>query len=361
MKVLFIYKFLTLGGVESVLRTRLIGLSDFGVDPCAWFLSDGPGAVLFEDQLGRVMIGDPEQLGQWIFDVEPEIVSVIDTEEVLPVLATLGESVRFIIEVHSPYRENRIYLYWLSKLRPRGFFAPSRYQADIVQRRVGKIAPVSVIPNPVAEGFANAPTPFEPPPPGPVIAWVGRLDALKDWKACIRAMNRLAASRAEAELWMVGEPQGPRGGKQFYDYARRQGVLARLRWYPSMRQSSMPRLFDAVRDSGGVVLSTSHEESFGLSVAEAMARECAVVAPRSGPFPEFIDHGVMGRLYPPGDMRQAAREVAALLDDAEARRSCGRTAREAILARHAPEVALRILADGLRRIAADEPQAKALT
>jgi glycosyltransferase involved in cell wall biosynthesis len=209
----------------------------------------------------------------------------------------------------------------------------------------------------VPESSVAAPSRFDPTPPSPIVAWIGRLDALKDWKACIRIVGRLSATLPAPELWIVGEPQGAEGDRRLYEYARRQGVLRNMRWYPSFPHDRMPRLLDAVRDSGGVVLSTSREESFGMSVAEAMARECAVVVPSSGPFPEFVEHGVTGRLYRPGDVRQAAREIAFLLLDADARRACGHLAREVILARHAPDVALRQLADVLQGVVADSPGA----
>ncbi len=90
-----------------------------------------------------------------------------------------------------------------------------------------------------------------------------------------------------------------------------------------------------------------------MSVGEAMARECAVVVPEKGPFPEYVTDGVTGRLYPPGDVRRAAEAVAAFLQDDGGRRSCGQRAREAILSRHAPDVALEILAAELRAVAAD--------
>ena len=47
MKVLFVYKYLTLGGVETVLRARLDGLAECGIDAHAWFFDDLGGRALF--------------------------------------------------------------------------------------------------------------------------------------------------------------------------------------------------------------------------------------------------------------------------------------------------------------------------
>jgi glycosyltransferase involved in cell wall biosynthesis len=113
----------------------------------------------------------------------------------------------------------------------------------------------------------------------------------------------------------------------------------------------MHGLFDGVRESGGVVVSTSMEESFGLGVAEAMARGCAVVVPRHSAFPEFVEDLRHGRLYRPGSPRDAAACVVSLLTDHALRQACGARGRADILAKHAPEAALPLLAEQIRQLA----------
>src|SRR5204863_9057776 len=86
-------------------------------------------------------------------------------------------------------------------------------------------------------------------------------------------------------------------------------------------------------------------------IVEAMARRCAVVAPAVGPFTEFIDDGVTGMLFEPGTTAQAAERIAGALRDDLTRVAMGEKAREAVLARFAPEPALAVLAAELRRLA----------
>jgi glycosyltransferase involved in cell wall biosynthesis len=101
-----------------------------------------------------------------------------------------------------------------------------------------------------------------------------------------------------------------------------------------------------VRDSGGLVVSTSQRESFALTVAEAMARGCATLAPRQAPFTELA--GGEETLYRSGSIDDAAKAAARLLDDPALRLSVGSRDRERTLARFAPETALAKLADALR-------------
>jgi len=69
-------------------------------------------------------------------------------------------------------------------------------------------------------------------------------------------------------------------------------------------------------------------EAFGLTVAEAMACGCAVVASRVGGIPELIQHGRTGLLVEPGDEAGFAAALERLLDDPVLRRQLGESARQ---------------------------------
>jgi glycosyltransferase involved in cell wall biosynthesis len=202
--------------------------------------------------------------------------------------------------------------------------------------------PVLVIPNPLREAFVAEPEPFPVPLRRPVVAWIGRLDELKNWKEFIELAGKLSA-----EIWLAGKPVEAGVAQELLERSREAGILDRLRWYRGLPHDRVPAFLDAVRDSGGVAVSTSKGESFGMTVAEAMARRCAVVAPDRTPFTEFVEDGVNGRLYRPG---AAAERVQELLDDAGQRARLGDKARESILARYAPEPALETLATSLRSL-----------
>jgi glycosyltransferase involved in cell wall biosynthesis len=189
--------------------------------------------------------------------------------------------------------------------------------------------------------FTESTRQFHAVAPCPVVAWVGRLDRLKNWQGFVDLAARISReSQVPIEFWIVGHGQVRTGPGDLYRYARRREILPNLRWYRNLHPDLMPRLYDAIRDSGGVVVSTSRHESFGLSVAEAMARACPVVAPRAGPFPEFIQDGEQGLLYRPGSSKDAATKIQCLLNDAQARKRLGEAARQRVLAEFSPQAAL---------------------
>jgi glycosyltransferase involved in cell wall biosynthesis len=352
MNALFIYRYLTVGGVERVIRARLDGLGDQQIDAEAWFLRDGPGKILFKDLEPRIHVGSPDDCARYIEQQSHDVVTTIDTEEMFPAFMRIARCPPILAEVHTPNRENRVYLRWLKRTPLQGFVVPSAYQEDVVRRIAPRDFKIFVVPNPLQSTFVQEIVAFEPSPPHPVVAWVGRLDRLKNWRGFINLASRITMSSDQMiEFWLVGHGQIRDATHSLYIYARRKGVLPFLRWYRDFPPERMPRLYDAVRDSGGVVVSTSRVESFGMTLAEAMARGCPVVAPNGPPFTEFVlpSHGA---LYRPGSMRHAAKAIRGLLDDPECRQASGQAARQAILARHAPEKALPLLAEALAAAAA---------
>jgi glycosyltransferase involved in cell wall biosynthesis len=72
-------------------------------------------------------------------------------------------------------------------------------------------------------------------------------------------------------------------------------------------------------------------EGFGIAVLEAMAREKAVVASRTGGLPDIVVNGETGLLVPPGDIGELARAVTALLKDPDGRTEMGRKGRQRVM------------------------------
>lgn len=348
MKMLFVYKYLTMGGVETVLRARLKGLAEAGVQAGAWFLADGPGRSMFENDGAAFWIGSPQDLVRHVDRARPDVLCTVDTEEIFPHYAAMPGPPRLVVECHSPYRENRVYLRWLGRLPVESFWVPSRFQAKLIEAHLGRLAPVRVVPNPLQAPYLE-PASFFPAPSGaPKIGWVGRLDEVKNWRMLLRVAQEVLRADSRPELWVVGRSEGPVSDRNLYEEARRQGLLARLRWFQSLPADRMPTWFDLIRDSGGVVLSTSRHESFGLTVAEAMARGCAVIVPGGGPFPEYIDDGQDGALYPPGSARVAAETAIALMANPQTRQRIGERARERVVSEFAPSVTLPVLVEALK-------------
>lgn len=79
------------------------------------------------------------------------------------------------------------------------------------------------------------------------------------------------------------------------------------------------------------LLSASTNESFGLTIAEAMACEVPVIAPRVGGIPEVIDHNENGFMYDLEDKTALINYMKQLLDDEQLKLKFGRNGRNKVV------------------------------
>lgn len=348
MNLLFVYRYLNLGGVETLLQARLERLPSLGIEAGAWFLHDGPGRRLFHRCRERICVGSVDELAQRLARGDVDLVSTIDTEEVFPLFED-GHGTKLAVECHSTYLENLHYLTALHRLPVAGVLVPSRHQAALVRRLAGTLD-VRVVANPIGPRFVAGLSDDGVRPGRPIVCWIGRLDEQKDWQGLLESTGYIEREAVNAEYWLIASAHEPRQADRLREEASRQGVLGRLRWLQSLPHERVPLLFDLVRRSGGVVLSTSRDESFGLSVAEGMARACAVVVPEVGALTELVEHQASGLCYPAGSTGVAATQVAELIQDDDERRRLGQSARQTVLERFAPEAAMRALAGELMKM-----------
>lgn len=337
MKVLFVYKYLTFGGCETVLKTRIQGLRRRGHDARAWFFLDLGGRPLFEDLGDAVFVGDAEAfraswgLRDW------NLISTLDSEEVFEILASEAARPPLAVECHTSYPKALGYLEKLHVGDVDALAVPSEHQAELVRSILPFEAPIHVLPNPVHWSFLGEPGDFQPRPGKPLVSWIGRLDSHKNWSGFLDIGQGLLRRRRDFELWIVAEPGEGSIAARLFGQAGEQELLPFLRWFRGVPHERVPVFLDAIRASGGVVVCTSKAESFGMAVVEAMARGCVVVVPKSGPFTEFVTHGESGLLYEEDDGDHAAGLIHEALANEDLRARLGHAARQTVLERFSPE------------------------
>ena len=146
-------------------------------------------------------------------------------------------------------------------------------------------------------------------PESPTIAWVGRIDPLKDVKTMLRAFALVREEMPDAKLRMFGGV--PKGNAAYM------GECLDVHEHLGLGESAcfegrIPSITDAYH-SGHVVVSTSISEGFPYSVLEAMASGRAMIATDVGGVAEAVD-GV-GILVPPRNPRAVADACLELLAD----------------------------------------------
>jgi GT2 family glycosyltransferase/glycosyltransferase involved in cell wall biosynthesis len=349
MRILFVYRFLTTGGVEVVLRTRLRSLLDRGLPAMACFLESAGGEGLFRGLEDHVRVGGLDRLPEILRSFDPGWVSLIDTPEGIDLVRETCPRARIAFEVHASD------LRGLAPLLDPGFpervdaiVVPSHGQAEIIASLAGGPLRVAIVPNALEAEFR--PLPKKTPEPGkvPIIAWVGRWnDYIKNWSGFLEVANRIAGDTA-AEFWLVvGSPSPEIERAAIADLETSVGA-ARFRRFPGLDREQIRDFYAAVARSGGVLLSTSLAESFGLVVLEAMSQGCPAVVPDVGGLRDLVDHGRNGWAYRPGDADAAARCVReALGADPTRRAAISDAARSSALA-FTPERSVEALLDVFR-------------
>jgi glycosyltransferase involved in cell wall biosynthesis len=155
----------------------------------------------------------------------------------------------------------------------------------------------------------------------PLVGVVARLVPIKRHQDFIAASALVAVRIPDAMFLIIGD--GERRA-ELEALVRRQGLAERVKFL-GWRQD-LDRIY---ADLDAVVLTSANEGS-PVSLIEAMAAACPVVATRVGGVPDLVEHGVSGLLGRAGDPAATAEAIATLLADPERRRALGQAGRKRV-------------------------------
>jgi len=176
----------------------------------------------------------------------------------------------------------------------------------------------------------------------PVVGFVGRLVPVKDPLLFVAAARRVLLSFPDTVFLVAGD--GPL--RSAAEHAT--GNDCRAFRFLGFREDPL----DLLR-ALDVFAVTSRHEGLPASLVEAMACGAAPVASKVGGIPGLVDHGVSGRLFPPGDAAAAAEAIVFLLASRAEREREGAAARRAIRERgYSPAKMARELASLYERLVA---------
>lgn len=266
------------GGVETLLATLVRCQQTQGIQADVFFLRDCGGAQRFEG-LCRPRFGD--------WGVLAGVLKAGDCNVVHAATYTASDLARSLEASKYPgavvltSHECQVYPHDLH------YDCVTAVSAAVARSIQGYYSlRVQVIHNGVdIDRFAPGSVPYDGKP---IMAWIGRADdPMKDFSAFLALANRPVSDR-----FRVIVVDGSAEDKSNTEWLPTDcEVRRRVPW------QQMPEFYRLIRGSGGLLISTSKEEPFGLNVLEAMACGCPVVAPASGGIPEFVRHKETGYLY----------------------------------------------------------------
>lgn len=178
------------------------------------------------------------------------------------------------------------------------------------------------------------------PTNAPMVLQVSRWDPLKDMAGVLRCLPSLPE---DAHLVLAGpdpheipdDPEGLEVLDQVRALWRTLSPVDRGRSHLVILSMRSPvrnaLLVNALQRRADVVLQKSLQEGFGLTLTEAMAKRCAVVAGDVGGLRLQVEHEVTGLLVDPTDQDAVVAAVRRLLSDPLSREDFGARAAEAAI------------------------------
>lgn len=312
-RVVFAYRYGLLGGVSAQLLNRYPAFSQ-RFDIHILYERDYGMVDRFPDRVAEVA-ATADAMAAALRRLQPDLFLVIDSPTFIDAWSGAGRPGRLVVEVHTTTGN----VAYLDQIRPdtgvSAFVTVSRYmEAALRDRGIDRIAPVWVVPNCLDERWFA-------PPEAPMLAtqpllWVGKLDGHKRWREALTVMEGVvgrANGAGPVTPLLVGGRTSPEAEvRELLARIYSSEPLADSVWWPFVAYERMPSLYRSVGASGGALLLTTRDESFGMTVAEALLMGCPVVAPRIGALPELLPDDA---LYPPEDWRAAERLTDRMLHD----------------------------------------------
>ncbi len=314
MKILFGYRYGVFGGVCTQLMQRMRYLSQVPDLETEFLFAQPLGAERVLSEYGKVHQGStPQDVSKLLQQGGYDATIFIDTPEFLQ--GAQGPRAGILInEVHTTYTRSLKYLEALPA-QPDAFVVPSEYSRGLVQKYPATQGrEIFCMPNIVDAEMFHAQPEVCAPGARHILAWVGKLDMHKNWPAFLRVCRQVLDQRTDVEFWLVGGHGASEAVVQdLLEVSDSLGLARHFRWLPKLRYEQMPSLYTQVAASGGAILSTTENESFGMGIAEALLCECPVIAPSVGALPELADVSASLQIYAADDLHRASDLVKATL------------------------------------------------
>jgi len=271
MKILNVYKWATMGGVERVLLNRAHAIKKFGfgsgnIKFDVFFLHDSGGKQGFINYVYNNGLQNIVRIVDKVIDKQYDLIFSIDTPDILD----LVDVTKTYIECHTSYVKNREYLKHLPP-NIRGILVPSDHFREEIINEIPKHlkTKLNVLTNyvyvsPTVEKLTNRRI-FSKIP----IIYIGRIDRLKNVEEIVRVVSAFNESYSD-RLILILAGAIIEHEVDLNKILKLHGMESRTIYLPPINFEKVWSLLLLVKEHNGVFMSASFQESFGLSVAEAM-------------------------------------------------------------------------------------------
>ncbi|GAB2694327.1 glycosyltransferase family 4 protein [Paenibacillus thermoaerophilus] len=319
MKVLFVFA-VPSGGVETLNRQRCAALKAAGIEGHCLYLLPGFG-LQNSREFPTFVTNDDNELRN-LFAVQRYDAMVVVTGYFwIYRFRTLGFTGKIILEFQgiAPKESARELLLDAKEtveLHANGLLNPGTPFIDSLIRELYPNTPQFRFNNCLDfKRFSYRPVPR---PPHRIVAWLGRIEANKNWAEFLVIGHHLIYGvDRNIRLWMFEDHSLSRPvDRQQFEYWI---DMLKLREYLTIRSNvphdHMPEYFSMIGDSGGFLCCTSKSEGAPYSVLEAMSCRCPVLTTDSEGVRSSVIQNRTGLYYTLGNFPEAVDQAHRLLTD----------------------------------------------
>ncbi len=324
MKVLIIWRLLTVGGVNAGWRNRAIYFKKHGIDTEFLYTTDHGGLHIMEDIAPVYLTKDKKEIIKIIKQNAYDAIIVVDTAAAYKWIQKANYQGPVIIEARTPELIKLMpHLKSFEGIQPLTIIVPSHYQRRLVSILTDSI-PRNVIYNGVDTSFFR-PLSTEQMDMNSnplltkgkkVVGWIGRLDKRKNWPMLIEIAKQIKTERNDIEFWVIGGAQSIQR-EEFATTWKEEQLTDMIKWFPVIPYQQMPHVYAKIRSTGGCTLATTKSESFGNTFIESMACGVPVVASNMMPVTELVVQGETGLLFRGQNVQDAIKQLYTILDNPE--------------------------------------------
>ena len=145
----------------------------------------------------------------------------------------------------------------------------------------------------------------------PRLVWLRAFHEIYHPALALRVLAAVSGEFPDAHLTMIGPDKGDGSLERVLETARGLGMTENLEIIRGVPREKVPENL-AARD---IFLNTTNYDSFGISVAEAMACGLCVVSTNVGGLPYWVEHDKDALLVPPNDPEAMAAAVRRILTE----------------------------------------------
>lgn len=321
MKVLVIWRLLTVGGVNASWRNRSIYFKKHGIQTEFLYTTDHGGLHIMQDVAPVYLTKDEQEIINIIKDNSYDAIIVVDTGQAYKWIRSAKYQGPVLVEARTPELiKLKNHLKSFKEIQPECIIVPSQYQKRLVSILTDDI-PINVIYNGVDTSFFRALSTeeidFNSMPEIPkdkkIIGCIGRLDKRKNWPMLLEIAKMIKRDRDDIEIWMIGGAQSVQR-EEFAAKWQEEELTDIIKWFQVIPYQQMPHVYAKIRHSGGCTLSTTKSESFGNTFIESMVCGVPVVASNIMPITELVVQGENGLLYNGQNVQDAVKQLYSILD-----------------------------------------------